>query len=264
MKSLTIWTAMTLGVWICAGPASLGFQFASSCSECHGGFKGPVSPKGTVFPSNNKHEMHRANNSMNTDCMLCHTEIGDDPRLDSSGGTENNPGLGCAGCHVGAGLRAHHAASGVMDCYTAECHDPEPSAPENVKPPYYGTADTRVDNPCNDVLASTVNENWSIGDFVGLDNDGNNLYDQADFACGPPYQIVDIVVEGKNVRVTWDTVGGRTDVLRAAQTVAGAYTNVGPAIPIPGVGPVRTNRLEVGGADSSALRAYRLRYAEPE
>jgi hypothetical protein len=50
-------------------------------------------------------------------------------------------------------------------------------------PPYYGTADTLADEPCNPVMASNLNENWSVGDFVGLDNDGDNDYDGADEDC---------------------------------------------------------------------------------
>jgi hypothetical protein len=155
---------------------------SGNCSECHGAFTDATSPKGTVFPSNSKHEMHRSSTDMNTACNLCHTS-GDNrnPYIGSSTGTANNLGLGCAGCHVGAGLRAHHEANGITIC--SDCHTPEVSVPENVRPPYYRTPDTRANNPCNDVAMSKTNENWSIGDFVGLDNDGNNLYDASDPAC---------------------------------------------------------------------------------
>lgn len=230
----------------------------TNCSLCHGNFTGSTSPKGTTFPSGDKHEMHRANSNMNTECDLCHT-TGDNrnPYMASSDGTGNNPGLGCSGCHNGPGLRAHHAANGIMTCYTVTCHDPETAPPENVPPPYYGTVDTKVDNPCNDVAASGTNENWSIGDFLGTDNDGNNVYDRLDPACSP-YRIVAITVEGDDVRITWETTGGRTDVLQSAPAVAGGYSNVGSPIVIPGSVVVTTNRVEVGGATGSSLRSYRL------
>jgi hypothetical protein len=61
--------------------------------------------------------------------------------------------------------------------------DTETPPPENTKPPYYGTVDTRADNPCNLVAESNINENWTIGDFVGLDNDGDGVYDGADSDC---------------------------------------------------------------------------------
>ena len=35
--------------------------------------------------------------TMGTNCFLCHTDAGDVPYLNSSAGTENNPGLGCIG-----------------------------------------------------------------------------------------------------------------------------------------------------------------------
>ena len=67
----------------------------------------------------------------------------------------------------------------------AACHDDTGFTPpqENLPPPYYGTAYTRVSNPSNDVAIANTNENWSIGDFRGLDNDGDTLYDMNDPAC---------------------------------------------------------------------------------
>lgn len=113
--------------------------------------------KGTIFPSDDKHEMHRSTSAMNTACDLCHTN-GDDrnPYMNSSNGTASNPGLGCNGCHgndyggsigvTGAGLRAHHAINGITDC--ADCHDSDPvPLPEHVPPPYYGTPDTLANHP---------------------------------------------------------------------------------------------------------------------
>jgi len=118
-----------------------------------------------------------------------------------SDGTGTNPGLGCVGCHGreqdaghdgisggrGAGLRQHHFVTGTTLC--ADCHadaDPANYVPvgEDVSPPYYGTADSRVDVPCNPVASGNVNENWTVGDFVGLDNDGDGSADLADVDCG--------------------------------------------------------------------------------
>jgi hypothetical protein len=233
---------------------------AGNCSECHGAFGDKTSPKGTKFPSDSKHEMHRTSTSMNTACDLCHTS-GDNrnPYTYSSNGTANNTGLGCSGCHDGPGLRAHHKANGIDFC--GDCHDPEPyaPAPENVKPPYYGTVDTRVDNPCNPVAVANTNENWSVGDFQGLDNDGNNVYDAADFGCGS-YRVLSATEEGNNVRIAWLTAGGRTDVIQAAGSAAGTYSNVSPALSISGVGVVTTNWVEIGTA-TNATRFYRVKSA---
>lgn len=174
--------------------------YTDGCESCHGGFRDEVSTKGSVFPSDDKHEMHRANGNMNAECTLCHISIGDNPPLASSGGTSSNPAIGCMGCHGrvedaggdtgkpgwGAGLRQHHTNNGIGTC--AICHtDADPltfeTAGEHFEPPYYGTADTNSDNSCNPVQAAETNENWTIGDFVGMDNDGDNVYDGSDTDC---------------------------------------------------------------------------------
>jgi len=168
-------------------------RYNDGCQNCHGAFTDGYSPKGTVFPRNSKHDMHRRSEYMGTDCNLCHLD-GDNrnPYTYQSNGTANTPGLGCAGCHgrdyggavgvSGAGLRAHHAANGVTFCTGCHYDDPEP-LPEDVPPPYYGSPDTNANDSCNsdpDYL-----ENWSVGDTLGLDNDGDNLYDSADPDCTP-------------------------------------------------------------------------------
>jgi hypothetical protein len=204
--------------------------------------------------------MHNHNSYMGTQCNLCHHADDDgDPWIGLSNGTDNNAGLGCNGCHNAYGLRAHHAANGVVDSEgdsCADCHPGDGPPPgEDEVPPYYGTVDTNANNPTNDVLASNINENWTLNDdFLGLDNDGDNLYDLADFDCGPPYQIAAIAIEGGNVRITWDSVGGRRDMLTEP------FSDVGSALDIPGVGILTTNRVEVGGVTASN-RFYRIRYA---
>ncbi len=241
-------------------------QYSGGCSTCHGDFRGPTSTKGTVFPSAKNHEMHRASTSMATACDLCHTGtsstrtpvyIGSSNGTTNSNGTINNAGLGCTGCHVASGLRAHHVNNGVTECY--DCHDPETPPAESVKPPYYGTTDTKVNNPLNTVKAANTNENWSVGDFLGLDNDGNNLYDAADFAAGG-YQVLSVKPEGSNIRITWNTAGGRTDAVQASASAGGPYTTISAPLAISGVGFVTTNYVEIGGATNLPARFYRITY----
>jgi hypothetical protein len=231
---------------------------SGGCIDCHGDFRGSTSPRGTVFPLGQNHEMHRDSASMGTSCDLCHTSPDRTPVfLGSSNGTANNSGLGCTGCHVGPGLRKHHNINGTTVCY--DCHDPsETSDPENVPPPYYGTVDTKVNNPGNTVPVANTNENWSIGDFIGLDNDGNNLYDAADFAI-TPYRISSAAREGNNIRITWITAGGRKDTVQVSGNVSGAYSDLSPVLTIPGIGQVTTNYLQVNGA-TNATQFYRLHY----
>jgi hypothetical protein len=88
---------------------------------------------------------------------------------------------------LGAGLRQHHDNSGIPTC--SYCHsdaDPGNYTPvgEDVFPPYYGTVDTWADEPCNSVASALLNENWDAN-FVGLDNDGDGLYDADDVTDCP-------------------------------------------------------------------------------
>jgi hypothetical protein len=121
------------------------------------------------IPGNNNHDMHRNAANMATACNLCHT--GDSSTrvptfIKTSNGTANNPGLGCSGCHVASGLQLHHINNGVSECL--DCHDLAAAPAETVKPPYYDTVDTKAKNPGNTVLTANTNENWSVGDFLGL------------------------------------------------------------------------------------------------
>jgi hypothetical protein len=115
-----------------------------------------------------------------------------------------------------------------------------------------------VGNPCKDVLTSDINENGAIGDFTGLDNDGDGLYDQAGFDCGPAARVTAIDVEGHTTRVTWETMGGRSDTLESASAVDGTYLNVGSGFTVPGVGPVTTHRVDMDSAPATSMRSYRV------
>ncbi len=184
--------ALAAALVVVAVPAAMSMpRYKDGCQSCHGAFTDGTSPKGTIFPQDSKHAMHRGPSNMNTDCNLCHS-AGDEqnPYLDYSDGTANNPGLGCLGCHgrdyggtignSGVGLRAHHAAHAVTICVLCHPDDPQP-LPEHISPIYYGTADTNVGNPCNP--SPQYQENWSVGDDIGLDNDGDDLYDGDDPDC---------------------------------------------------------------------------------
>jgi hypothetical protein len=56
-----------------------------------------------------------------------------------------------------------------------------PPFPEHEPPVYYGLAASEVAEPCNGDAATS--EDWS-GDGVGLDNDGDGLFDMDDPDCG--------------------------------------------------------------------------------
>jgi len=168
-----------------SSPSALAFdRYNDGCNSCHGAFTDGTSTKGSTFPGDDKHTMHRSSQNMNTKCELCHrSDDGNNPFIGSSAGTALNPGIGCTGCHPAAGLRLHHVNNGVETCTDGACHNPNGGPAENIKPIYYGTADTNVNNPCNPTATAKLNENWTLDGFEGSDTDGDNLYDLADPDC---------------------------------------------------------------------------------
>jgi hypothetical protein len=182
---------LALAVWEPGTHAFERYQDGCNAAGCHGDFTGPATTKvpPSVFPGDDKHRMHRNNSNMATECDLCHTSNdNNNPFIGSSDGTANNPGRGCIGCHNARGLRAHHPPA-VVDCYAnGNCHASPVPPPESNNPTYYGTVDTLADDSCNSVQQAETGENWTIGDFIGLDNDGDGLYDGDDPDCATAAQ----------------------------------------------------------------------------
>jgi hypothetical protein len=70
--------------------------------------------------------------------------------------------------------------------------------------------------------------------------------------------------EGNDIRVTWNTTGGRTNQLQAASSgPGGSFTNnfadLGPPILISGSGSTTANRVDVGVVTNTPARYYRVR-----
>jgi hypothetical protein len=213
MKKFLVASTVGLAIAVLVGwlPLAEAYErYNGGCQNCHGAFTDSTSTKGSVFPGGNKHDMHNDNSAMDAACDLCHTQGDDrDPFIGSSDGTNDNPGVGCNGCHNAPGLRAHHAVNSVTNCMICHPSDPTPPA-ENQIPTYYGTADSNVDNPCNTVAQADLNENWTVGDFIGLDNDGDGLYDADDPDCGQtPGEVGQLLVTahdriGNTLTVSYD------------------------------------------------------------
>lgn len=182
---------------------------ATNCAACHGDFRAaPYTSlaNGESWESDLM-EIH-ATNMLNGDCLVCH---GSGPRFpvmtsSSAGGTGLDP-IGCAGCHgraedgtgegaigFGAGLRQHHWRAGIEIC--GQCHadaSPDDFAPvgEHVLPPYYSDSDVDhpliPSDPCNPVIDGSP-EDYAAS-TAGLDNDGDDLYDELDVIdCPEPGQ----------------------------------------------------------------------------
>jgi hypothetical protein len=181
--SILLMVAGLLLVVICSNTMAYE-RYSDGCVFCHGDFTDGTSTKGSVFPNDNKHTMHRSNSYMGADCGLCHSSNdNNDPFIGSSDGTNDNPGIGCTGCHTAEGLRQHHIGADT-NC-TSTCHVTPSSLPEDTVPTYYGTADVSSDmvDPCNLSGLSDTDENWTVGDLIGIDNDGDGLYDADDPDC---------------------------------------------------------------------------------
>jgi hypothetical protein len=184
----------------------------TNCRACHGNFRSNTyisTVDGQLW--GNLHNLHR-DDMLSGDCETCHQAGGRFPVAinSSDGGTGLDP-VGCTGCHgrdedntasnpdfpfgVGAGLRQHHYNAGVTLCMG--CHeDANPgnysSVGEDILPPYYanpGTGHLAIPTgSCND----DGSENFA-GLAIGLDNDGDTLYDADDPSCsvsGVPNQSI--------------------------------------------------------------------------
>lgn len=166
------------GLLVFPSRASAWRQYDQGCNNCHR-FRGG----GATL-----HTDHR--NGATNNCGLCHMD-GQNPSApvytsDSDASVAAPSGFGCVGCHgrdygtagspqvEARGLRIRHAARGCD-----ACHDlTDVPVGENVAPPYYGRADVTPVDPCN---PNGLEE--FLGDGNGLDNDGDDLYDQNDPDC---------------------------------------------------------------------------------
>jgi hypothetical protein len=224
-------------IWV---PDAEGFdRWQDGCNDaaCHGHFNDDTTTKGSIFPagdSGGKHFMHRESDDMGTDCAMCHSN-GDqkNPYIGASSKDGNglDDGPGCTGCHNGTGLRLHHEVNGQDFCF--ECHSRTPPAPnENVNPVYYGTPGTNADDSCNATASARTGENWTLNDFEGLDNDGDNFYDTADSDCsvmpagaGESGQLMLTLEANGDLTLSW------SDSCNLADTDYGVYEGVLAAIP---------------------------------
>jgi hypothetical protein len=153
-------------IWASAGIAYDEYT-DSMCSSCHDGFvdKGPL------------HDTHTA---ITGTCTMCHPSNPGSKPVSTSQASDGTA-YSCLGCHgrdyggstgvQAAGLRAHHAVSGITICGGCHSGDPAPLA-ETVLPPHYSRGDVNVIDTCAD----------------NLDNDGDDIYDDLDEDCGLPVE----------------------------------------------------------------------------
>lgn len=105
---------------------------------------------------------------------------------------------------------------------------------------------------------------------AGADPDGDGTSNAAEFAAGTSptnslsvFKLISMTVQGSNAKVTWNAIGGRTNVVQSVVGDAGggitpAFVDVSSPIVISGNGDTTTNFTDVGGADGVA-RYYRIK-----
>lgn len=106
---------------------------------------------------------------------------------------------------------------------------------------------------------------------AGLDPDGDRASNLNEFRAGTApnnaasvFRINTLNREAGNVRITWNTVAGRsyrlqTNVLTDNGSLTTNFANLSPLISAPGPGESVTNFLHTGGATNSPSRYYRIR-----
>jgi len=198
---VSLFSALLIG----AGKAQAYSTYSqNNCDQCHGDFLDDpyVSLSDGQSWEDSLHSVHQS--MVSFDCATCHTGGrggGNVLIRTSDGGTGLDP-IGCVGCHgraeddasspsnggYGAGLRQHHNVAGAATC--GGCHsDNTPSdddVDESFLPPYYadlaGSDSAHPNIPSDPCNPGGVGEDYA-GSTLGLDNDGNGVYDDSDDAC---------------------------------------------------------------------------------
>jgi PKD repeat protein len=143
-----------------------------------------------------------------------------------------------------------------------------------------GPGGSGTNTQVNYIVVLTPFQAWQIQYFgsttnpaaaSGADPDGDGQNNLAEFLANTDptnsasgLRITSITAQGNDVRVTWATAGGGTDVVQATAGLPdGSYStnflDLSPLIIIPGSGNAITNYLDSGGATNVPVRYYRVR-----
>ncbi len=96
------------------------------------------------------------------------------------------------------------------------------------------------------------------------DGDGQNNYNEFLARTDPTtnasvFKLLSAAREGDGVRIFWQTHGGITNVVQAAASLDGNYSNLSPSLVIPSDTDMTTNYLDAGAITNDASRFYRVR-----
>lgn len=105
--------------------------------------------------------------------------------------------------------------------------------------------------------------------FTG-DHYGSGAQTNAYYVNPPPppgvFNVTSVTVQGTNTFITWNTVGGQTNVVQATAGNSGDYANnyidISPIIIGKGGDLTITNYLDIGGATNFPARYYRVRLVQ--
>jgi PKD repeat protein len=75
------------------------------------------------------------------------------------------------------------------------------------------------------------------------------------------FRIMSVAVQNTSLLLSWQSGAGRTNVVQAAASLNGAFSNVSPGIVLIGNGDTATNFLDIGGATNRPARFYRIHLA---
>jgi hypothetical protein len=111
-----------------------------------------------------------------------------------------------------------------------------------------------------------VVNNGLIDIIGGSTNFHSTFVNNGIVADASAFRIVSVTNEASNVRITWSSVSGRSNIVQVTAGAAGGsysnnFTDLGVAIVIPGASVSTTNYLDVGGATNVPARYYRVRLA---
>ncbi|MEW5744226.1 MAG: choice-of-anchor D domain-containing protein [Nitrospirota bacterium] len=186
-------------------PAGAFEQYSSdgttgNCADCHGNFLAATYSSLAAAKASNPawpgslHNVHRNGSTatppgmLNNNCNACHSGASRSPVPLGFSAAAAPFNRSCTGCHDGAGLRLHHERSGAAVC--SDCHS-DAQGREDTLPPVYTAAlgttsgTTRVNDPCSPAAAGFEGRLADVS-ALGLDNDGDLLYDLSDPDCAPP------------------------------------------------------------------------------
>ncbi len=75
-------------------------------------------------------------------------------------------------------------------------------------------------------------------------------------------QSPNLVVQGTNILLNWNTIGGQANYVQAATGPSGNFTDISPAIIKGGGDLTNASYLDIGGATNSPARFYRIRLVQ--